>query len=333
MSQPEARPTLAVWWASACGGCDIAILNLHERLLDVAAAFEPVFWPAVMDAKLADVEALGEGAIDLCLVTGSMRTTENVEVARLLRRASRVLVAFGSCANEGCIPGLANLRPVQAVLDTAFEGLSTDNPGHLRPVATWPTPEGDLHLPGLLPRVQPLAEVVRVDWSVPGCPPESARIAEVMTLAAAAFRGEAPIPGPGSVLGASDGTVCEECRRARNVKRIAGFTRLPALAAVDPALCLLEQGIPCSGPATRGGCTALCPAAGAPCIGCYGPPPGVLDPGARLLSAFASVLDADDEAAISEAIGGLVDPVGQAYRFGLARSLLGGAREAVGARR
>jgi F420-non-reducing hydrogenase small subunit len=282
-----------------------------------------------MDVKVADVEAMPDGFVDLCLFTGGIRTTENAAMARELRRASRFLVAFGSCANEGCIPGLANLGPVEALLDTAFEGISTDNPEHLRPVGTWPLPEGDLHLPALLPRVRTLAQAVPVDWSVPGCPPESARIAEVLAIAVAALRGEAPVPPRGTVLGGAEGTVCEECRRARNVKRITRFARIQELETIDAGLCLLEQGIPCNGPATRGGCGALCPGAGAQCIGCYGPAPGVLDQGARLLSAFASVVDGEREADVTRALDSLPDPVGQAYRFGLAASLLGGARSAT----
>lgn len=326
----RARPRLAVYWASACGGCDIAILNLHERIADVAAAFDIVFWPAVMDVKYADVEAMADGWIDLCLFTGGIRNTEHSKLARLLRSRSRVLVAFGSCAGEGCIPGLANLSSVEELLTAAFEGPSTDNPEHLRPVMTWPTPDGDLHLPALLPRVHTLAQVVPVDWTVPGCPPESARIAEVLVLAAAAFRGEVDVPARGSVLGAGRSTVCDECARERHAKSIAGFTRIQALDAIDPRLCLLEQGIPCNGPATRDGCGALCPAASAPCIGCYGAPEGVRDAGARLLAAFGSIIAGGDEAAVERAQATLPDPVGQAYRFGLARSILRGTRGGPG---
>jgi F420-non-reducing hydrogenase small subunit len=120
--------------------------------------------------------------------------------------------------------------------------------------------------------------------------------------------------------------VCDECPRARSPKALAGFTRIQALQAIDPGRCLLEQGVPCSGPATRDGCGALCPAAGAPCIGCYGAPEGVIDPGARLLAAYGSILADGDQAALERAQATLVDPVGRAYRFGLARSLLHGAR-------
>jgi F420-non-reducing hydrogenase small subunit len=323
---PARKPRLAMYWASACGGCDIAVINIHEKIADVAAAFDLVFWPAVMDVKYDDVRAMPDGDIDLCLFSGGIRSTENEEMAHLLRAKSKVLIAFGSCANEGCIPGLANLWPIEQVIETAFEGPSTDNPDHLRPVTAFETLEGTLRLPALLPRVKTLGQVVPVDYSVPGCPPESPRIAEVVTLAAAAFAGTAQLPPPGAVLGAGTSTCCDECRRTRNVKKIREFRRIQDTFILDPDLCLLEQGIPCNGPATRDGCGALCPAAGAQCIGCYGPPDGVIDVGARLISAFASVLEADDAAEVERLLDGMPDPVGQAYRFGLATSLLGAAR-------
>jgi F420-non-reducing hydrogenase small subunit len=161
---------------------------------------------------------------------------------------------------------------------------------------------------------------------MPGCPPETERIAEVVGLLGAALDGKAPLPPRGSVVGAGQSTVCDECRRERGIKRIGQFHRIQALPPLDPGLCLLEQGIPCNGPATRSGCDARCPLAGAPCIGCYGPADGVIDFGARLMSAFASVVDADDQAGIDRILDGLPDPVGQFYRFSLAGSLLRGSR-------
>jgi F420-non-reducing hydrogenase small subunit len=130
------------------------------------------------------------------------------------------------------------------------------------------------------------------------------------------------------MLGTGPSTVCEACARTRNVKRIAKFVRIQDVASIDPELCLLEQGIACNGPATREGCGALCPAAGAPCIGCYGPADGVVDYGARLMSAFASVVDATEPDDIERILAGIPDPVGQFYRFSLATSLLGGSRKA-----
>ncbi len=317
---------LAMYWAAGCGGCDISVLNLHTALLDVAEHFELVFWPAVMDAKYADVEAMADASIDVTLFTGGIRSEENAHLARLLRRKSRILVAFGSCATEGCIPGLANLRPAAAIVETAFEGPSTDNPEHLRPEVSWRDDGEVLVLPALEPVLRTLDQVVDVDYRVPGCPPESERIADVMGLLVAALDGKAELPPRGAVLGAGRSTVCDECARDRGVKRIERFERIQTLRSVDPARGLLEQGLPCNGPATRDGCGAKCPAAGAPCIGCYGPADGVVDFGSRLLSAFASVVEASEPDEIDEILDGLPDPVGQFYRFSLAGSLLGAAR-------
>jgi len=320
----------AMYWAASCGGCDIAVLNLHEKITDVANAFDIVFWPCAMDAKYADVEALPDGSIDLTFFSGSIRNDENLHLAKLLRRTSKILVAFGSCASEGCIPGLANLSTVDDMLTTAFETLSTENPDHLRPAPHWAAPEGEIHIPTLAPVLRTLDQVVDVDYFVPGCPPESARIAEIVDLAIAAFAGQAQLPPKGSVIGAGTSTVCDQCARQRDVKKIAAFTRIQAAAHFDPLICLLEQGIPCSGPATRDGCGALCPAAGAPCIGCYGPTDGVIDQGARLLSAFSSVIDAREPGDIERILDGLPDPLGTFYRFGLARSILRASRPAFG---
>jgi F420-non-reducing hydrogenase small subunit len=329
----QAKPRFAMYWASSCGGCDIAVLNVHELILEVDKRFDVVFWPVAMDAKYADVRAMPDASIDVCLFSGGIRNSENEEMAHLLRAKAKVLVAFGSCAREGCIPGLANLSSVPQIFDASYEAPGVDNPAHLVPQPEWRLPDGDpgdgvLRLPVFSPILQTLDQVVTVDYYMPGCPPESARIAEVLQLIIAALDGTAELPPIGSVIGAGTSTCCDECARERNVKKIDRFVRITEIAAVDPRICLLEQGLPCNGPATRSGCGALCPAAGAPCIGCYGPADGVVDYGARLMSAFASVVNATEPEEIERILDGIPDPVGQFYRFSLAKSLLRGGRNA-----
>ena len=321
------KPKFAMYWAAACGGCEIAVLNIHEKILDVDANFDVVFWPVAMDAKYKDVEAMEDGSILLTLFNGGIRNDENEHMARLLRAKSKLLVAFGSCANEGCIPGLANLRAADSIVQTAFHTLTTDNPSGIRPVTTFDAAEGKLHIPRLLPALKTLADVVDVDYFMPGCPPESHQVAAVIDLVVQVLQGKADLPPKGSVIGAGNSTVCDECERQRNVKSIQSFGRIWA-THTDPSLCLLEQGIACNGPATRSGCNARCPTAGAQCIGCYGPAEGVSDYGARLISAFASVIDAKDPAEIDRILDGLPDPTGQFYRFNLAGSLLHAGRPA-----
>jgi F420-non-reducing hydrogenase small subunit len=316
------KPKFAMYWAASCGGCEIAVLNIHEKILEVDANFEVVFWPVAMDAKYKDVEAMPDGSILLTLFNGSMRTNENEHMAHLLRRKSKILVSFGSCATEGCIPGLANLFPVNEIVNTAFHTVSTENPDNIYPLPSCEVHEGTLTIPSMNSTVKTLAQVVDVDYFMPGCPPESHQVAAVVDLVIQVLQGKAELPPKGSVIGAGISTVCDECPRARNVKMIKSFHRIQEVAPLDPNLCVLEQGVPCNGPATRSGCNARCPQVGAQCIGCYGPPEGVLDYGARLMTAFASVIDAKEPAQIEAILDGILDPSGQFYRFSLPNSLL-----------
>jgi F420-non-reducing hydrogenase small subunit len=327
-AKPVAKPKLAIFGAASCGGCDVAIVNIHEHIVDVANAFDIVLWPTIMDGKYSDIEAMADGEITITLVSGSMRTDETIHLARLLRRKSQFLVAFGSCASEGCIPGLANLSSRKQILDTAFTTSSTDNPDDIRPVYEYQAPEGILHLPEFQAFVQTLEQVVDVDYTIPGCPPESNQIWAALEAVVKALNGIGPLPPKGSVLGAGCSTVCDECARKRDVKHITQFVRIQQVASFDPEICLLEQGLPCNGSATRSGCGALCPAVSAPCIGCYGAAEGVIDYGARLMAAFASVIEATKPEEIDKVLDGIPDPVGQFYRFSLAGSLLRSGRAA-----
>ncbi len=334
VQQAQDRLKFAMYWAASCGGCEIAVLNIGDKILDVDAAFDIVFWPCAADFKYEDVRNYPDGYIDLCLFNGAIRTAENEEMAHLLRQKSKVLVAFGSCAHEGCIPALSNLTTAEATFRAAYlESPSTDNPDGVLPQPVTQVPEGELHIPEFYNTVKALDQVVEVDYTIPGCPPEPHQIWAVLQAVIAAFRDGAELPPRGSILGAGTVAVCEECPLEKHEKTIERFYR-PYEITPQPGLCLLEQGLVCLGPATRSGCGALCPQVGMGCRGCYGPLDGVIDQGAKILSAIASVVEAgapgEDEAELEREIEAvmdtLVDPAGTFYRFSMARSLLQRAR-------
>lgn len=325
----KGKPKFAMYWAASCGGCEIAVLNIGEKILDVDANFDVVFWPVAMDAKYKDVEAMPDKSITLTLFNGGIRNEENAHMAKLLRQKSQILVAFGSCASEGCIPGMANFSSTEQIFAAAYDTVSTENPDQVRPQFSYEMPEGTITIPAFSPVLKTLDQVVDVDYYMPGCPPESHQITAVVELVIKALHGEAELPPPGSVIGAGLSTVCDECKRQRNVKKITQFRRIHEVTEIDPELCLLEQGILCNGPATRSGCGALCPGVNAACVGCYGPAAGVVDYGARLMTAVASVIDSRDPDEIDEILDGIVDPAGSFYRFSLPHSLLHAAKPAI----
>jgi F420-non-reducing hydrogenase small subunit len=309
---------LAVYWASSCGGCDIAIVELGEHLLELAQVADLVFWPAAMDFKYRDVEEMPDGNIDVTLFNGAIRTEHDVHIARLLRAKSKYLIAFGSCAIEGCIPALANIQGKDRALARAsLEAPTNDNPDGVMPARTYAMPEGDLTLPALCDLLRPLEQCVPVDYAIPGCPPNHEQVWNALQVV---LSGE--LPPHGSLLGVDRLTVCDQCPRVRAGKvRVERFLR-PHEFIPDPVSCLLEQGLVCAGPATHAGCGALCVKANMPCRGCYGPPDGVVDQGAALLDAIVGGMSGQSDAETRRILGTIVDPVGTFYRFSLGSSFL-----------
>lgn len=311
---------LAVYWASSCGGCDIALVELGEHLLELAEVADIVFWPAAMDFRYEDVEAMEDGSIDATLFNGAIRTDEDAHIARLLRKKSKIMVAFGSCAMEGCIPSLANIKGADYGLRRAhIETPTTENPTGELPRSSYAMPEGDLSLPVLCGQVRTLEQLVPVEFKVPGCPPNHDQVWKaIQTL----INGEVKTSAVAQLLGVDPRTVCDQCLREREGKiRVKAFLR-PHQVIPDPTKCFLEQGLICAGPATHAGCGALCIKANMPCRGCYGPPDGVVDQGAALLNAIVASMDGQTDGEIRKVLETIVDPVGTFYRFSLANSYL-----------
>jgi F420-non-reducing hydrogenase small subunit len=277
------------------------------------------FWPVALDFKKAHVEAMEDGALLACFVNGAVRTTEQEEMVRLLRRKSRLLVAYGACSHLGGIPGLANLWSRESI----FRAVYRDSPSTVNPEGTLPrelvSENGrDVRLPGFHDTVRALDQVVDVDYYVPGCAPTPG-----ITLQAIRTLLSGELPPRGSVL-SPDKALCLECPRrgSRPLElKLTAFKR-PHEVLADEGTCLLAQGIPCMGPATRAGCEALCPAGNMPCTGCFGPTSRVRDQGAKMISAIASLVGGESEEEIDRILDSLPDPVGTFYRYGLPASRL-----------
>jgi F420-non-reducing hydrogenase small subunit len=313
------KPKVALYWCASCGGCEEAVVDLAEAVLDVVDAVDIVFWPVAMDFKVSDVEALADGELAASFINGAIRTSEQREMVELLRRKSGAVVAFGACAWLGGVPGLANLYSRESLLDFVYRGSpSTVDGDGVRPQEETDVPEGRLRLPHFDEDVRTLDQVIDVDYYLPGCPPPASLIAQAVTALV-----EGRLPEKGSVL-APDVALCAECPRAGTKPedlKVERFHR-PYEIVADQETCLLAQGLVCLGPATRSGCGAVCIAANMPCTGCMGPTSRVIDHGAKALSAIASLIGAQEEPEIAALAEQIVDPVGTFYRYSLPASLL-----------
>jgi len=311
---------VALYWAASCGGCEIAQLEIGDKILKLVEAADIVFWPVAIDVKYKDVEAMPDQSIDVCLFNGAIRNSEQEHMAKMFRAKSKIMIAYGSCAYEGCIPGLANFYNRQLIFNRAYiETESTDNEDQVFPQTSVEVPEGELTIPEFFDTVKSLRQTVDVDYVIPGCPPE-----EKTTWLALEALIEGKLPPKGTVITDNAKAVCDDCPRKRDVKKIKKIYRNYEIIP-EPEVCLLEQGLLCQGIATRGGCGAPCPQANMPCTGCYGPVEGAIDQGAHFLSALASVIDSDDPEEIQKIIDDIPDPAGSFYRYSLPDSILRGA--------
>jgi F420-non-reducing hydrogenase small subunit len=319
------KPKVGFYWCASCGGCEEAVVDLAEGILPVVEAVDIVFWPVALDFKRSDVEAMADGEITVCFLNGAIRTSEQEEMAELMRRKSQLLIAFGSCAHLGGIPGLANFKTSQDILKRVYHEVPTIvNPDDVRPQEETPVDGAVLTLPAFHDSVRTLDQTVDVDYYLPGCPPPVNLIVGAVTAIL-----EGKLPPKGTVL-APDKALCDECPRKESKPEefsIKEFKR-PHQILIDTEECLLAQGLLCMGPATRSGCEATCVKGNMPCTGCLGPTSRVLDQGAKALSAIASSLEAEDEEIIARLMEGIVDPAGTFYRYSLPASVLHRRREA-----
>jgi F420-non-reducing hydrogenase small subunit len=314
------KPKVAIYWLTSCGGCDETIVDLNEVLLQVADAVEIVLWPIAMDFKYADIKAMQDDEITLSIIHGSVRNSEQEEMAKLLRRKSQIVLAFGACACFGGTPGLANFKSKQEIMDWVYK----DAPTVVNPEGTMPMTETRINghtltLPELYEEVFPLNKIIDVDYYLPGCPPPPNLVANAVFSVV-----DGKLPPRGATL-APHKALCDTCDRNKSkpykmeikeVKRIH-------LHEADPDTCFLAQGYICLGAVTRSGCGETCIRINMPCRGCFGPVDGVEDVGSKYISALASLLTAESEEDVETQLESIVDPAGYFYRFTLPSSILG----------
>lgn len=308
------KPKVAFYWCASCGGCEEAVVDLHEDILGVVEAVDIVFWPVALDFKIHHVEAMVDQEIAVSFINGAVRTEEQEHMAKLLRQKSQLVVAFGACAVSGGIPALANLTTRKAILSASYHTAPTVvNPEGTEPRTSCEVAGVERRLPGFYERVYKLDDVIEVDYYLPGCAPPTKL---VLGAVQAILAGE--LPERGAVL-APNKALCASCTRndSKPDDVCVDQLRRPVDVELDPERCFLLQGVLCMGPATRDGCDVVCVEGNMPCTGCMGPLDSAGDQGTGMIGTLGGIVAGDTPEEFEANTRELVDPAGTLYRYTL----------------
>lgn len=231
------KPKVAVHKFSSCDGCQLAFLNMGEDLLTLSQKVGLVHF--------AEAGPLDEDAdVDIAFVEGSISTPHDIERIKKIRVQSRFLVTIGACATSGGLQALKNLT------DQDWTSAIYAQPAYINS----------------LDKVSPIAEMVKVDLELWGCPVNRQ---QVMAAVQSLLQGAIPAE--------EKEKLCLECKRKQVV------------------CVMVSRGEPCMGPVTTTGCGAICPEYQRACYACYGPAENLN--AASLANRFEGLGLVDDEIA------------------------------------
>ncbi len=218
----------AVLQLTGCSGCEVSLLNA-DAWID---KYRLVYMPLVISAH--DIPE-----VDILLISGGVRTDEDLHNLRMAVRRAKQVVPVGTCAISGGVTNLGDREEVRKIFLAEAERRL---------------------LPRILPKSHPVDAVVPVDRYLPGCPP-TPELFMALLFDESDFK-------PSKI-------VCQECDRKKvkdmRPEHLRQFRKEQISGWVEPGICLINQGYVCVGTSTRGGCRAPCPRAGHPCVGCRGP--------------------------------------------------------------
>lgn len=243
----QAKVKINTEWLSDCAGCHVALVDLHETILEVLDKVEIQHCPVLTDIKDYPKAKVG-------LVSGAIRSEHDLEAARRMRASCDLIIAWGACAVYGGPQGAGAVHSREEILDAVYRRNKT-TAGDTVPVQ---------RVAPLEKSVTPLDEAIPVDLYLPGCPPHPSFILQALL---ALVEGRPPK--------ATQETVCAHCTRTMRKTETAAI-RPNHDGIPEPETCFLSQGYICMGSVTLDRCLAPCPKNGIVCTGCAGPSRQVL---------------------------------------------------------
>jgi len=217
------KPRLAVHKFASCDGCQLALLNAGEELLELSRLFEIVHFAEA--GPLAP-----EATVDIALIEGSISTPRDVERIASIRSRSSFVMTIGACATSGGLQALRNSADV-----SAWSAAIYARPEYIQ----------------TLSHSRPIRDHIPVDYELWGCPVNSQQVLRALRdfLSGISPRDETR-------------KVCQECKR-REHSCVMVNRGLPCLGPVTRAGCgalcpgLGRECYGCYGPAENSNVDAL----------------------------------------------------------------------------
>ena len=290
-----AEVTVNTEWLSDCSGCHIAIVDLHEKILNVLQAVTIQRCPVLTDVKGYPHATVG-------LVSGAIRNEHDRYAAIEMRKACDIVIAWGSCAVFGGPAGAGNLHTPAEIVQAVY----------LENKTTTPAPPPSTMVSPLESVVSPLDTVIDVDLYLPGCPPHPVFVLEALS---ALVEGREPE--------VSRRSVCAKCKR-RMEKTGVTKVRANSDGIPDPEQCFLSQGYACLGSVTIDRCLAPCPTNGVPCTGCAGATMQILtEPNRDIRTEVAERMSRLTKIDRGEIVAALERSAKSHYSYTMATSMIG----------
>lgn len=154
---------VATVWLDGCSGCHMSLLDMDAAIIPLARRIDIAYGP------LVDAQEFPED-VDVTLVEGAISSQDDLNKIQKIRQHTKILISLGDCAVNGNVPAMRNSIPVGKLLQSIYVDAAQENrivPGE--------------KVPALLKQARPLREFVKVDMSLPGCPPPAKTISTVLT--------------------------------------------------------------------------------------------------------------------------------------------------------
>lgn len=194
------KPKVGFFSFTSCEGCQLVVLSMTDKLLDLLGVVEVVNFREASSYKGEDY--------DVAVVEGAISTVHEIEELVAIRKKAKILIALGACAHIGGVNCMKNFANQYEIKREVYKDKASNFDSIL---------------------AQPLDAIVKVDYYARGCPPNRDGD-EFLEIVTAILQGKKPyIP---------NFPVCSQCKMQGNVCTFHKEDPIACLGPVTRAGCL-----------------------------------------------------------------------------------------------